>query len=173
MSVWLILLVSYIWQQPEQMNISKTRIFTTGKTSSLCFLTVTVTFLSLDTLASMARNCRDELIHQVFCPLCSFMCRARTEFIFNLATFFLNPFPPYPQQPLPLEAIHINPLGLLPKELSGSVNQGYASLTFVTRSACLWKESKNTFLISQLPMDLCHSITLWSSYMISFGSHSP
>lgn len=45
----------------------------------------------------MAKNCRDELIHQVFCPLCSFMCRARTEFIPKLATFFLpEPLPALP-----------------------------------------------------------------------------
>lgn len=86
------LLVSYVWQQPEQMNILETEAFTTGKTSSLYLLIVI--FLTLDPLASVARNHRDEFIYQMFYPLCSFMGRASTEFIFNLATF-------PPLEPLP------------------------------------------------------------------------
>lgn len=42
---------------------------------------------------------------------------------------FLNPFPPYPQELLLLEAIHIIPLGLPPKVSPSSTNQGYISLT--------------------------------------------
>lgn len=99
------------------------------------------------------------------------MCRARTEFIFNLATFPL-PKLPYGQQHLLLEAIHIIHLGLLPKVPSGSVHQGYVSLTFVTFSVGVWKEGKKTFLIFQLLMALCHGITLWSNNMKYFTSCS-
>lgn len=107
--------------------------------------------------------------------LCVPSCVEQGENLFLtwLPFCFLNPFSTYLQQFMPLEAVHIIPLSLLPKVPSGSVNLGYVSFTFVTCSGCLWKESKATFLISHLPMDLYHSITLWSSYMSSFSSRSP
>lgn len=66
------------------MNILETEAFITEKSSSLYLLIVI--FFTLHPLASVARNHRDEVIYMIFCPLGSFMCRARTEFIFNLAT---------------------------------------------------------------------------------------
>lgn len=106
--------------------------------------------------------------------LCVLSCAGQGQNLF--LTWLSFPLPnsslPYGQQHLLVEAIHIIHLRLLPKVPSGSVHQGYVSLTFVTFSVGIWKESKNTFLISQLLMTLCHGITLWSNYMNSFTSCS-
>lgn len=79
-------------------------------------------------------------------------------FLTWLPFLLLNSSLPCIQQHLLLEAIHIIRLGLLPKVLSGSVDQDYIRLTFVSCSGRVCQESKNTFLFSQLLMVLCHGI---------------
>lgn len=153
------------------MNILETEAFTTGKKSSLYLLIVI--FLTLDPLASVARNHRDEFIYLIFCPLCSFMCRARTEFIFNLATFPLPELLPTLHSTASAVRSHPHyPSEVAAQSFLWLCGSGLYTSYFCYFLWCVWKESKNTFPFSQLLMALCHGITLWSNYMNSFISCS-
>lgn len=80
--------------------------------------------------------------------LCVLSCAEQGQNLFLtwLPFLFPNSSLPYIQQHLLLEAIHIIHLRLLPKVSSGSVDQGYIHLTFVTFYGVFEKKVKIPFL---------------------------